>query len=189
MKSPIPVATIAGLWLVVVLVGFYRWEQYDTTPGAMGPLAEPVETSATNHWRLLFFAHPHCPCTRSGLEELLTLKQSQPAVVVHIYFVLPPGIAAGWEQGRNWNLASQIPNVAVEIDPKGVIAHRYGAETSGTAVLMAPHGAVVFRGGLTPGRGRMGDNPGRRAVQQWLAGQPAPPETPVYGCAIFTPNE
>ncbi|MCS6865996.1 MAG: hypothetical protein RMJ56_07255 [Gemmataceae bacterium] len=189
MKSPIILGTFVALWFVGILVGFYHWEQYEATPGAVGTLPEAVESVPPGCWRLLFFAHPHCPCTRNGLSELAAIQRSYPALVVHIYFVLPPGVTAGWEQGRNWNSATQIPGVAVDIDQGGMMAHRYGAETSGFSVLIAPNGSIVFRGGLTPGRGRNGDNPGRHAVQQWLDGQLAAHEAPVYGCAIFTPNE
>jgi hypothetical protein len=43
----------------------------------------------------------------------------------------------------------------------------------------------VFRGGLTRGRGKAGESPGRRAVLDWIHTGAGPGEAPVYGCPLF----
>jgi hypothetical protein len=172
-------------WLATVLSGFWFWERYDATPGTERPGA--TASAASNHWQLIVFAHPRCPCTRATLHELAELGAVS-QLSVRVVFVRPPGAPVGWERGDVWESAARIAGVEVRSDPTGAEAQRFGAETSGQAVLVDPGGHVRFRGGLTNGRGRTGASAGRLAVLAWVGGKEGPPTGPVYGCPLFSPD-
>jgi hypothetical protein len=184
-----PALRVVGVaWFGAVLIGFGLWERYDTTPGGVGdPRASGAPPDA--RWRLAVFAHPRCPCTRATLCELSELAAAAPELAVRVSFVRPAGSPDGWERGELWDAAARLPGVAVGADADGVEARRMGAETSGQAVLIHPAGRVVFRGGLTPARGRTGASPGRAAVAAWLETEVGPAAAPVYGCPLFTPRD
>lgn len=176
---------VAVAWFGAIAIGFWVWERYDTTPGATGkPTVAAGE--ARDHWQLTFFAHPHCPCTRAGLGELAEITRSAPTLSVRVLFVRPPEARLGWEHGDSWDAATQLPGAKVTCDEGGGEARRLGAETSGFAVLANPDGHVVFRGGLTLARGRVGESAGRRAVLAWLNSGNGNPSAPVFGCPLFT---
>lgn len=176
---------LVGLvWLGGITAGFVAWERYETTAGATGPVLATAEERAPGRWRLSVFAHPHCPCTRAMLGELAEALHATPDLTGRVVFVRPAGAADGWERGRLWDAAAAIPGVEVGCDG-GTEARRFGAETSGQAVLTDPSGRVVFRGGLTRARGRAGESPGRRAVLDWVNSGTGPMEVPVFGCPLF----
>ena len=72
------------------------------------------------------------------------------------------------------------------LDEGGVEASRFGAATSGQAILYDGDGRLVFSGGITAARGHFGDNAGSQALARLLIdGMPSRPHTPVFGCALF----
>jgi hypothetical protein len=175
-------------WFITVLGGFGLWERYEATPGPAGP-APAVDQVGASCWHITVFAHPRCPCFKATLHELAELSRAVPEAHVRVVFVRPEGCPEGWERGEWWEAANEIPGVEVECDPTGAEAQRFGAVTSGQAVLMDPAGRVVFRGGLTPGRGRMGESAGRRAVLAWVRAGSGAATAPVYGCPLGVPPE
>jgi hypothetical protein len=85
-----------------------------------------------------------------------------------------------------WAAANTLGGARVERDCDGIVARRTGATTSGYAVLYDAAGRAAFRGGLTRGRGRVGESAGRRAVLSVLAGEePESRAVPVFGCSLF----
>jgi len=170
------------LWLAAVVAACGVWEGYDATPGGSGA---PVETfaDAGTSWRLTVFLHPHCPCSRETVRQAAALATECPQITVNVWFVRPTGTAPGWERGEVWAEAGRLGILAV-CDADGGAARSAGAETSGTAVLTDPSGRVVFRGGLTPGRGRSGESAGRQAVMGWVRGSAADNSAPVFGCPL-----
>jgi hypothetical protein len=186
---PPPRSWVVGLgavvWLGCVGAGFAAWDRYDATPGPQGTAAAaPIATAKP--WTLTLYAHPHCPCTRAGLGELAELARFLPAATeIRVVFVLPRGVEAGWERTASWDAAAAIPGVAVVCDVGGAEAVRAGAATSGYAVLTDGSGRVAFRGGLTRGRGRVGESPGRRAILEVVAGGREVGEAPVFGCPLL----
>jgi hypothetical protein len=71
-------------------------------------------------------------------------------------------------------------------DEGGAEARRFGATTSGHAVLYSPDGRLLFRGGLTGARGHAGDNANLDALAAVLDGAPSPHiNVPVFGCPLF----
>lgn len=179
---------VAALWLASVGCGFWLWERYDSTPGLTAEPAPPSapDAPAGGGWNLTLFGHPRCPCFRASLGELADVIRTNPELSVRVVFVCPPG--AGWERGDTWDVASRLPGVAVRGDP-GAEAKRLGAATSGHAVLTDPTGRVVFRGGLTPARGRTGASAGRQAVLAWTRTGNGAPTAPVFGCPLFDTEE
>lgn len=180
---------IGSVWLSAIAGGFWALERYDSTPGAVSERAPAVDEGAAGRWCLTVFAHPRCPCSRATWEGLTGITAAAPDLTVRVRFVLPPGTGFGWERGELWDAATRITGAEVAADVNGNEARRFGAETSGQAVLTDPSGRVVFRGGLTPARGRTGACAGRRAVLDWVEGRTGAARSPVFGCPLFTPGE
>ena len=181
----------AVTWSSAVAAAFCAWGAYDATPGpaAVGPPA-PGVSAAEKPWRLTLYVHPHCPCSRASLGAFAELVASKPeSIEAEVVFVRPAGSLAGWEAGELWDAAAKLPGACVRCDADGGEARRAGAATSGDAVLVGRDGRVAYRGGLTAGRGRSGDSPGRRAVRAALAGTDSPnARGPVFGCPLFSPT-
>src|SRR5581483_2344790 len=120
---------VAAGWFAAVAAGFVAWERYDTTPGE-ARAAEPTAVPPAGRWRLVMFAHPHCPCTRASLGELAELVGQTP-VEAEVVFVRPADCPDGWERTAAWEAAAAIPGVRVRCDVGGLEAMRAGAATSG----------------------------------------------------------
>lgn len=163
------------VWACVVAAGFLIWDRVEATPGTVGatpPSRSPGRPS------VVVFVHPHCPCTRAALPDLVAELRGD----IRVVFVRPAGTPDGWERTRSWEIVA-ASGLAVTTDADGVEAATEGAEASGYAVARDASGRVAFRGGI--GRGRAGPNPGLRAVVEVLAGQvPTVAETPVFGCPL-----
>jgi hypothetical protein len=72
-------------------------------------------------------------------------------------------------------------------DLNGALARRFGAETSGYVLLYDAGGRLLFRGGITAGRGHAGDNAGMSAVVALVRGESiSQAQTPVYGCSLLS---
>ena len=88
------------------------------------------------------------------------------------------------------NAAAGLPGVQIHQDAEGTEARRFGAETSGHTVLYDPNGWLLFRGGITAGRGHEGDNIGGDSIVALVTGAAAAAQhTPVYGCRLFSECE
>ena len=138
---------------------------------------------------LIFFAHPHCPCTRASLHELdELLGKLHGAVAATIVFTLPRGVPPGWEQGELWESALAMPGVRVVVDRDGREAGVFGVKGSGHTLLYDAAGRLVFSGGITPSRGHEGENPGSSAIASFVLQGTAPvSRTPVFGCPLLEP--
>src|SRR5271155_3342654 len=95
---------LAAVWFAAVGSGLWAMFAYETTPGVVSSLRErwPDGTALERDPRrptLVMFVHPHCPCSRASLHELLVLaSQCGERVALRIVFVTPPGVADGWER-------------------------------------------------------------------------------------------
>ena len=186
MNREIMVRALGVVWLGSVMAAIFGWERYDATPGRMGDSKPTSITTNSAGWNPTVYTHPRCPCTLATLRQLPSIVSADLRLTVRVVFVRPPETPAGWEFGDGWDLAARIPGVTVACDPGGVEAREAGAETSGESVLTDPNGRVVFRGGLTQGRGRSGDSDGQRAVLGWVQGDPSAASAAVYGCPLHT---
>lgn len=181
---------VVSSWLALMVLGFWQLHSYSTQAGASGTapqrLADTRLSDKAPGARLLFFAHPHCPCTKASLVELAIILERVPQdIVTEVHFVRPTGVSAGWERTASWEAAAKLPGVKVLCDEAGELAQQMGAQTSGQAMLYDRQGELLFRGGLTRARGQAGESPGRRAILARLAGAAAPAEAAVYGCPLL----
>ncbi len=188
-----PIASIAALaWGLAVIGGFLAFHANEATPGHSG--------QAVPHWpagsrlapdrdrpTLVMAAHPFCPCTRASAAELARLlARCEGQLAVHVLIFTPRHADSSWSRSGCSRSFAAIPGVHATDDPEGVEARRFGARTSGQVALYAPDGRLLFRGGMTRGRGQEGDNLGRETILSLLRGNSGPPpETPVFGCPIF----
>jgi hypothetical protein len=164
---------------------------YERTPGSTGsvPSAWPAGSSitrATDKPTLLVFAHPRCPCTRATIAELAQLiAQIHGKVQTCVVFFRPPNSDADWRDTDLEQSAAAIPGVTVLSDGEGLEAKRFGAETSGHAMLFGAAGQLLFDGGITASRGHAGDNEGESAIASIVNGhRAAQSRTLVFGCSI-----
>jgi len=181
-------------WLAAVAAGFALLVRYGAEPGTIAapparwPTDAPVRLDPRRPTMVLF-AHPHCPCTAATLAELERLMAScADRLAVCVMFYADPELGAGWERTGTWKHAATIPGVHLLADPLGKTARAFGAMTSGSAVLYAPDGQLLFHGGITAARGHQGDNAGAAAILDHVTGRSgALRTTEVYGCALVSP--
>jgi hypothetical protein len=184
------------VWVAAVVMGIVALERYKATPGlsaaaaSQWPAGSELPAPTPERATLLLFAHPKCPCTRATLSEFERLvAHVGSSIDARVVFVRPPGVPARWERTDLWNAAVKIPGVSVHVDDGGAEATRLGVMTSGQVLLYDRGGALRFAGGITASRGHAGDNPGRSAVENHLAGRPdALTTTPVFGCPLLAPS-
>lgn len=182
---------LAAAWIGVVALGVSSALRYEMTAGAAGesPVYWPASSGlvrSADRPTLVMFAHPHCPCTRASLSELLALASSSGLRVrILVVFLEPREFGGDWEESDLWRTARSIPGATVFCDSGGVECERFGARTSGETLLYDTNGRLMFHGGLTASRGHEGDNAGLSAVEGLLAGElNSPQRTPVFGCAL-----
>ena len=180
------------VWFVSVGTGLAWLMAYDNTPGtpANAPARWPADSTLARDAAgptLVMLAHPRCDCTRASigeLAELLARTQQRPRTFV--VFIRPGGVAAAWEKTGTLDQATRIPGVTVIRDDNGHEADRFGGWTSGQTLLYDRDGQLVYSGGITGSRGKSGDNTGRSAVLELLAGaHPTRATTQVFGCSLF----
>jgi hypothetical protein len=183
--------TICALWLLATATGVAFIFNYEKTAGTTDntPGQWPVGTQIaldSSRDTLMMFAHPQCPCTRASVEELnRLLAQCRGQVAAHVFFFKPGNFPKDWTQADLWRSAAAIPGVTVHEDIDGAMARQFGAQTSGFTVLYNPRGELLFKGGVTDGRGHIGDSAGKTALTSLARGQTAAvTQTPVYGCAL-----
>jgi len=185
-------ASGTALWLLIAVAGLRTLSDYSLAAGesAQAPSRWPAETRLprfADQPVLVVIAHPLCPCSRATIGELNRLMSHvHGRVTVHVVFVRPPGAGEEWTNTDLWRSAVAIPDVTAWSDEGGVEASRFGAATSGQAILYDGDGRLVFSGGITAARGHFGDNAGSQALARLLIdGMPSRPHTPVFGCALF----
>jgi hypothetical protein len=181
---------IAAAWFLAVVAGFLALWMYKLQPGPEGanvPRRWPIQSSihaSADRATLVLFAHPRCACTRATIAELARLMaRFQDRLDAHVLFTGSP--ADELERTELWASAARIPGVAVAADPSGAEARRFGAGTSGAAVLYDSKGTLAFHGGITPARGHEGDSFGLQRIAAVLTGgKPDRADAPVFGCAL-----
>jgi len=180
------VRILVAVWAVAIAGGFGVLESYANTQGrqAMAPaLSAPAQKTV-----LRLFVHPECPCSRATLTELdrvQTACGSKLDTIVEVF--APHTMTEDWAKGDLYRQASAIPGIRVELDRDGEVAKKYGAFTSGQALLYSAEGRLLFSGGITESRGHEGDNAGAEAIKDFvLKGHGSISTSPVFGCALGT---
>lgn len=182
-------------WLASCCVGLATLTRYGATPGlGLQPpqvwpstsRLEPPDGTPT----LLFFIHPHCPCSRASLGELeRSLPFAPKPYRIKVLVYTPAGAPRDWTATTLCERALKLPRTMLVADVEGREAALFGVTTSGHAIFFDGRGERLFEGGLTGSRGHEGDNDGRESLRALLAGTPAAIHaTPVFGCALGTPS-
>lgn len=181
------------VWGGVVLGGLVWLVDYHTRPGDLGvpparwPRSSALKRSA-NHPALVVFLHPRCPCSRATLSNLRTVvRETERAAGTTVVFTGP---SAEDCRSPRWPLleaAKSIPGVTIHIDHDRSEASRFGARTSGIAMLFDRAGTLQFVGGLTAARAHFGPARGMNDVKAIAQGQTcAFSSASVYGCPLQT---
>lgn len=176
-------------------VGLAALTRFELTPGAAAgalstwpadvPLAR-IDGRPT----VVMAVHPRCPCTQASITELFeALTHSRITPSIYILLCVPAGADQAWSDSSAWRNARRIPGARVVRDDNGVLAHFFGACTSGQVFIFDASGRRTFQGGITGARGHVGPNAGRAAIDKLLQGSATDViETPVYGCPLVTPR-
>jgi len=185
-------AFLTLVWLVTVTGLTVAMIEYSNVPGALEepPSNWPVNSQISlskDQATLVLFAHPHCPCTIATLDELeKLLARCRGKVSSYVVLVRPANTSADWGETAIKRTASKIQGVKVVVDSAGILTKSFGCKTSGSALLYASDGTLLFQGGITLARGHSGDNAGRSAIQEILYGRkPELTNTPVFGCGLL----
>ena len=176
------------MWVLCIAGAVAALQRYASTPGEAGatPAVLPASdrAGAPGTPVVYLFLHERCPCSRATLEELsrhsAVLQDTDTRIVLS-----GPGSTAEDTWTVRDLIASAAPNASIVEDVSGEIAKRYGAMTSGHAVIYRASGDLRFSGGLTPSRGHLGPCAGREALRSLMNPNPGPTHAaPVFGCPI-----
>jgi hypothetical protein len=189
LSTSVLVAATAA-WLIATAAGMAWSLAYARAPGDIGtappawPGGEAIGRIAGRP-TLVLALHPACVCSQATLEQIDRLAAARPGaldviVLLAAYDALPAEAdVIGPALARRRHLR--------RVDDRGAaIARRFGALTSGHAVLYDEHGRLRFSGGLTRGRGETGDSLPLAFLRDWTAGtRPAGvARFDVFGCAL-----
>lgn len=212
MRTRTVYATVGWAWAASVAFGLASLWHYEGAAGepAKAPTAWPAQTGVPHTpgtATLVLFAHPRCPCTRATMSELARLMTDcRGHLTATVLMVRPAGAPAGWAHADLWRRAAAITGVTVMEDAEGHESRRFGAATSGQALLYGPDGTLLFAGGITESRGHEGDNAGRSAITALVmragdrsadvasggmarsSSSTTAAVAPVYGCPLFDPS-
>jgi len=181
----------AGLttWLAVIVGTLALVWRYKLTPGPLAEAPERWPTASALVFEprvanVVMFAHPQCPCTRASMTELGRLAdETHGRVKIHVVLLRPDGAEAGFEDGAIKDRAIAL-GADVFVDVDGREAARFGAVVSGSTVVYANDGALVFRGGLTIARGHEGRGPAHDRILAAIASNGSISTAPTYGCPL-----
>lgn len=187
------VVIAAGLvWSAAVGVGLYFFLSYAAAPGlsAAAPVDWPTSTAihrAADRPTLVVFLHPLCPCSRATVTELKELAASAKApFAMRVVVVRPPGVEPGWEGTSMADAVGEVRGADVLIDDGGSEVHRFDAHTSGQVMLYDPDGRLKFNGGITRGRGELGESAGRLRLRALIEGRTTDAaQSRVFGCSLM----
>lgn len=181
-----------ALWLCATAFGVWSMARYSNQPGAEAaapqnfPAREAHFSLDSTVPTLVMLAHPRCVCTRASISELSDLMSANPGRLrAYVFFYQPATESKDWLKTELWESAEQIPGVTVISDLDASVTKTFGAFTSGQTLLYDSQGQLLFKGGITAGRGHTGDNLGIAAIKTYLKkGAVSSNESSVYGCAI-----
>jgi hypothetical protein len=192
IRSIAIVAFLTAAWFSS-LAGFAYLTTYQLQAGKASNAPKHCPTiSEFSHGKapftLLLFLHPQCPCSTASISELQRLMaHTESNLDVHIIFWQPLENKNLWHDTPLIKSAKAMPQVEVSNDEGGVLAKRFGANTSGTTLVYSRDGSLLFRGGITLLRGHEGDNKGVSAIYDIVNNRTASKDvqsSPVFGCSL-----
>jgi hypothetical protein len=180
---------VAG-WLAATAAGLAGLTVYANRPGSSGNAAAvwPADVllpRARERATLVVALQPGCACSQATLEQLDRLAGSNPGAVQIVALIATYPEFPASQDVLGSKLAS-LHDVRRVIDPQAALARRFGAVTSGHALLYDVEGHLRFSGGLTRARGHAGDSAGLDFLRAWLEHRrPATgASAPIFGCAL-----
>lgn len=179
-------------WFALSVFGLVYLVRYENTSSAQtepNPVLYPLESKLernSEHYTLLFFSHPKCPCTRASLNELSRLiGDVNGNLDVYVVFAKPSDAEADWADTDLRRKAEAIPQVKVIIDEDERETKLFNAEISGLVLLYDTNGNLRFSGGVTSSRGHEGNNAGRQAIFKIITKDLTEnSDTEVFGCPL-----
>lgn len=186
----------SSLWLCAVMAGIAVMMRFSSAAGSQGEptMAWPQDSGVhreANRATLVMLAHPRCSCTSASFDSLAwIMARERGRLAARVLFYEPESRSPHWVETPTWNTAGEIAGVVRIRDRDGVEAKRFGMVTSGDVQLFDGDGKLLYSGGITPGRGILGDSEGRRAIVALVEkGQSEVAQTPVFGCPIVSPRQ
>ena len=180
------------VWSLAVGYGLTVLWGYENAPGvaATAPADWPRDSrlpAPTGRPALVLVMHPQCSCSQATVSELARLRAHVgDGLDTYVLMFAPSTAAADWVRSSLWRTAEAVDGVVVIADPDGGEARRFGAVTSGQALLYDRNGRLRFSGGITGSRGHEGDNAGRSAIETLVREERAEHATTfVFGCSIL----
>jgi len=154
------------------------WD-FKAGPGATH-VRQIVSTESTP--LLIVILHSQCPCSLATVENLTNLPEGvRSRLRLRLVFTGPQIESSDIVSG-----ASALKHAEREYLTEAEVLQRYGAQTSGQALLYNSRGNLMFSGGLTQARGEVGESAGISAICDVMAGRKSISTAPVYGCALQT---
>ncbi len=186
-------AVSVAIWFLLLGFAYFSLLAYSTERGEQvktqntdWPAASHLEKDR-DKFTLVTFIHPHCPCSRSSLNELCKImSRAHKNINCQVVFLKPDELGAGWEKTDLWQTANTIPGAKCLVDKNGAEAQNFSARTSGQTFLFDNKGKLVYSGGITGSRGHEGDNPGQLAIEDLAMSKKSKNScSPVFGCPLF----
>jgi hypothetical protein len=182
----------AGIfWLVSSVGGTVILLRYASTAGERGDALSRWPSNSklaldSGVDTLVIAIHPHCPCTRASIVELNDLMLSlRGKLKTYVLVIKPRDFPESWDETDLVSSARRIPDTTIVVDLDGLEATRFGAQTSGQAILYNDKGGLLFNGGITEGRGHIGDNAGlQRIISLVKTGKADKNDSLVFGCPL-----
>jgi hypothetical protein len=175
------------LWLSILTVGFALVIDYHTRPGvaAAAPRHWPTASALTLSQQgatLVMFIHPQCPCSNASLLELEALLK-QTATPSRSFIVLVNSLA-DHSPTETWATAHGMTGVTVVSDTSGRETELFGSQTSGDLFVFDRDGRLTFQGGITAGRGHVGQGVSSQTAKEAILHGRALERRPVFGCPL-----
>lgn len=180
-----------AIWAGFLAIGFgwLFWHESLAGVESSKPLPAKAMRVSVPGPALVMFAHPHCPCTHSSLQQLeLLLARAPELQTVQVVFLQSKTPDYSWSHSLLVQQAEHISRVQIDWQSEANLIAEYGSLASGHVMLFHQDGRLLFSGGLTDSRGHEGTSAGTAAILSHLRGEPGAARTPVYGCSLVTPS-
>jgi hypothetical protein len=181
-------------WLITLTAGVCLVFKYDSVPGLTStcgtkwPPNSKITHSTTNN-TLVMLLHPKCPCSRASLQQVTTLTTNDNSLQCIFLVYSPTRFPTGWEKTDIWNLAAEVPGAQLVSDVDGAEARKFGGVTSGHTYIFDRNGNLKYAGGLTEGRGHVGECRNLDLAVKALKSGTTSASGAVYGCPIEDPKK
>ncbi len=180
---------VVGLGGVVLLVN-HSLEANSFTNGVPVKLPTIDIIGDASKPTIVFFYHPHCPCTRAtirNIERALTNCLCNPRIIAFAF--IPEGKSESWIESDTTRKLRTFKGTQVYPDQAGLITRKFRVVTSGHILVYDRDKQLVFSGGVTSSRGHEGTCNAIEAFLHAANGEVhSSIEYPAFGCSIVDEN-